>query len=154
MTVVAGTIAISAVSMSRARVKLKELIPRGSHYSIEQVIVQYNDWYNGWANYFQMTNYPSQLKAIEAHARRRMRSRMIGDMGRPRHLVNRLSKMGMKPVTAGKLVYSNKGRWAMSGTILLGRTYSPEWFANRNFSTRSEATLSHWFDIKDWIKLT
>lgn len=154
MTIVAGTLAISAKAMQDARSKIKELIPRGSHLSLEKTIDNYNQWYRGWANYFQMTQYPSQLQAIEAHARRRMRSRIIGDCKRRRHLVNKLVKQGTKRTTAQRAVYSNKGRWALSGTFVMNLAYSLQWFAERGFMTKSEQQLDHWFSVKKWIRLT
>jgi len=47
MTIVKGTIAISAQSMKRARQKVKELTPRGSHMSLEHTIERVNNWYKG-----------------------------------------------------------------------------------------------------------
>ena len=71
MTIVAGTIAISAKSMSRAMDKVRELTPRGTHQSIEQTVETINKWYVGWSAYYSMTQYPKQLSTIEAHVRRR-----------------------------------------------------------------------------------
>ena len=55
MTIIAGTIAISAVSMKRAMAKVKELTPRGAHVSLESAIDRRNKWYVGWSEYYRMT---------------------------------------------------------------------------------------------------
>jgi len=57
--------------------KVKSLIPRGTHLSIEKAMEEINTWFRGWASYFKMTQYPAQLKGIEAHIRRRLRSRIV-----------------------------------------------------------------------------
>ena len=154
MTIVAGTIAISAKSMVRARLKLSELIPRGSHLPIEVTIENYNKWYKGWSNYFKMTNYPSQLHVIEAHARRRMRSRLMGDLKRRKFISRRLRQLGVKPHTADKVVFSNKGRWALSGHAAIHKAYPVKWFTSRGQHTQSNLKLDHWFETSKWIKLT
>ena len=47
--------------------KVKELTPRGTHENLEATIKRINNWYVGWSNYFNMTQYPSQLSMVEAH---------------------------------------------------------------------------------------
>ena len=67
MTIVEGTIAIAKASYDKAMEKVKSLIPRGTHLSIEKAMEEINTWFRGWASYFKMTQYPAQLKGIEAH---------------------------------------------------------------------------------------
>ena len=86
MTIVKGTIAISAQSMKRARQKVKELTPRGTHMSLEHTIERVNSWYKGWSGYYLMTQYPNQLLQIEAHVRRRLRARFVDQQKRRRFL--------------------------------------------------------------------
>ena len=64
MTIIAGTIAISALSMNRAMQKVKELTQRGTHLTLEKTIECINSWYMGWSSYYSMTQYPSQLRWI------------------------------------------------------------------------------------------
>lgn len=74
MTIVEGTRAIAKKTLSRAMKKVKELTPRGTHENLEATIKRINSWYMGWSSYFSMTQYPSQLRTVEAHLRRRLRS--------------------------------------------------------------------------------
>ena len=110
MTIIDGTIAISAVSMKRAMAKVKELTPRGTHLPIEETVKRINQWYIGWSGYYRMTQYPSQLGKIEAHTRRRLRSRIIGQQKRRRHLFRKLVKRNISRAMAARTVFSNKGR--------------------------------------------
>ncbi|MEI6750669.1 MAG: group II intron reverse transcriptase/maturase, partial [Bacteroidota bacterium] len=107
MTIVAGTIAISVLSMNRAMAKVKELTPRGTSLNLETTIKAANCWYVGWANYYGMTQYPSQLFNIEAHMRRRCRSRIVDQQKSKRNLFEKLISRGVSRGLAAKAAYSN-----------------------------------------------
>lgn len=155
MTIIAGAVAISAQAMSRAMVKVKDLTPRGTHQTIEQTMSEINKWYVGWSNYYGMTQYPSQLAAIEAHVRRRIRSRIVGQQKRRRHLFDKLVKRGVPRRQAGKTVFSNRGRWNLSHSRAVERAYPNQWFTETiGQKLASTKKLPHWLDVKIWIKLT
>ncbi len=153
-TIVAATIAISAASLNRAMDRVKELTPRGTSQNIEQTIAKINEWYVGWANYYSMTQYPAQLRKIEAHVRRRLRSRLVDQQKNKRNLVKKLVKRGVPRRLAAKQVYSNRRRWALSHTKALEMAYSNQWFADHGLKVMSDQRLAHWFEINRWIKLT
>ncbi len=155
MTIIAGTVAISAVSMRRAMAKVKELTPRGTHLALESAIARINEWYMGWSGYYRMTQYPSQLARIEAHVRRRLRSRLIDQQKRRRYLFKKLIKRGVRARTASRAVFSNRGRWVLSNTYAVNRGYPNRWFINEmNLRVRTEEHHSHWLSIKTGIKVT
>ena len=76
-TVVKGTIAIAPKALQTAMEKVKALTPRGTRKTLEATLKEINQWYVGWANSFSLTQYPSQLRKIEAHVRRRLRARLV-----------------------------------------------------------------------------
>lgn len=154
MTIVAMTIAISAISLNRAREKVKELTPRGTSQRLEQTIEQINQWYVGWANYYGMTQYPAQLRNIEAHIRRRLRARLVGQQKHKRNLFRKLVKRGVPRTLAAKQVYSNRRRWAMSHVRAVERAYPNIWFTEKGLKTVSDKPQVHWFEINRWVKLT
>jgi RNA-directed DNA polymerase len=155
MTIIADTIAISAVSIKRAMAKVKELTPRGAHLSLESAINRINKWYIGWSEYYRMTQYPSQLMKIEAHVRRRLRSRLVDQQKRRRYLFKKLIKRGAPAGSASKVVFSNKGRWALSNTYAVNRAYPNRWFIHEmNLRVRSEEQHPHWLSIKTGITVT
>jgi group II intron reverse transcriptase/maturase len=155
MTIIAGTIAISVVSMQRAMDKVKQLTPRGTHMELEATIKRINKWYIGWSGYYRMTQYPSQLRKIEAHIRRRLRSRLIDQQKRRRYLFNKLVKCGVSVRLASKTVFSNKGRWALSSTYAAHKAYPNRWFISKmNQKIRSNEKHQHWFSIESVIKVT
>jgi group II intron reverse transcriptase/maturase len=154
MTIIAATIAISAISMNRAMNKVKELTPRGTHHGIEETIGQINRWYVGWANYYSMTQYPTQLGKIEAHIRRRLRARLVDQQKSKRNLFKKLLTRGVPRKLAAKQVFSNRRRWALSHTRAVEKAYPNHWFAQEGLKVMSDRKLAHWFDVRRWIKLT
>lgn len=154
MTVVKGHIAISAKSMKRALTTVKQLTPRGTHLTLEKSIEKINRWYRGWSSYYSMTQYPAQLAKIEAHIRRRLRSRLIDQQKSRRNLFNKLVKHNIPRPLAAKHVFSNNKRWALSRTRAVEKAFSNRWFIkDKGLFIRSNAKLDHWFDIKSWIRL-
>lgn len=154
MTIIHGHLAISVKSMNRAMAKVKALTPRGTHLKLETAMVSINRWYRGWSSYYSMTQYPAQLKKIEAHIRRRLRSRLIDQQKSRRNLFNKVMKRNVPRRLAAKAIFSNDKRWALSHCHAVERAYPNEWFIGvmKQF-IRSNAKLSHWFDVSSWIRL-
>ena len=153
MTIVSGFVAIAPQAIDKAMAKTRELIPRGTSEPIEQTVSRINEWYVGWANYFKMTQYPSQLLAIEAHLRRRLRSRIVSQQKRKRHLYEKLLKRGV-PRRKAAIVYSNRKRWALSHSQAVETGYPNRWFIKTlGLKVASHRNLDHWFPTKTWIKL-
>jgi len=153
-TVVNGTIAIAHKALQTAMGKVKELTSRGTHQTLDATLDKINRWYVGWSNYYSLTYYPSQLKKIEAHIRRRLRSRLVSQQKRKRHLHRKLVKRGVPPKQASKAVFSNNKRWALSNARALTRAYPVSWFTNlKGQAIRSDRQLAHWFEVSQWIRL-
>ena len=154
MTVVKGHIAISTKSLKRAMTTVKTLTPRGTHLTLEKTIDKLNRWYRGWSSYYSMTQYPAQLAKIEAHVRRRLRSRLIDQQKSRRNLFTKLVKRKVPRPLAAKHVFSNHKRWALSHTRAVEKAYPNRWFIkDMGLFIRSNAKLDHWLDLKSWIRL-
>lgn len=155
MTIIEGTVAISRQSMERAMAKVKELTPRGTHLSLEQTMKRINEWYKGWSGYYLMTQYPTQFVKIEAHIRRRLRSRIVDQQKRRRHLFKKLVKRGVSKSLSAKTVYTNNGRWVLSKSYALHKAFPNRWFTDvLGQWLRSTGLLKHWFGVHRWIRLS
>jgi len=153
-TVVNGTIAIAHKALQTAMDKVKALTPRGTHKSLDPTLDKINQWYVGWSNYYSLTNYPSQLHKIEAHIRRRLRSRLVSQQKRKQHLYRNLVKRGVPRKQASKTVFSNNKRWVLSNARAVTRAYPNSWFINlKGQEIRSDRKLAHWFEVSQWIRL-
>ena len=154
MTIVGPTIAISHKALQTAMAKVKELTPRGTHLTLEKTLEEINSWYVGWAGYFEMTYYPSQLKKIEAHIRRRLRSRLVDQQKSKRNLHRKLITRGVSRRQSANAVFSNRKRWALSHTFAVTKAYPVGWFIGEmGQAIRSDRQLPHWFDLRQWISL-
>ena len=154
MTIIDGARVISVASMKRAMQKVKELTPRGTYLTLEKSMKLINTWYKGRSGYYMMTQYPSQLRNIEAHIRRRLRSRFVDQQKKRRHLFKKLIKRGVSPVLA-RAVFSNNGRWITSNIFALTNAYSVEWFIdNAGQWIRSNHRMRDWFSLCQWIRFT
>jgi len=155
MTVIAGTIAISQVSLNRAMQRVKELTPRGTHYTLEKSISEINEWYMGWSGYYRMTQYPSQLAKVEAHVRRRLRARLIYQQKNKRNLFRKLVKHNIPRGLAARTAFSNKGKWELSHSYAMEKAFPNPWFKEKmGLKSRLDKVLPHWFDRSKWIKLS
>jgi group II intron reverse transcriptase/maturase len=153
-TVVNGAIAIAHKALQTAMDKVKTLTPRGTHKTLETTLDEINQWYVGWSNYYSLTYYPSQLKKVEAHIRRRLRSRIVSQQKRKQHLYRKLVKRGVPPKQASKGVFSNNKRWQLSNARAVTIAYPNSWFINlKGQEIRSDRKLDHWFEVSQWISL-
>lgn len=153
-TVVNGVIAIAHKALQAAMSKVEALTPRGTHRTLETTLDEINQWYVGWSTYYGLTCYPSQLRKIEAHIRRRLRSRLVSQQKRRRHLYRKLVKRGVPRRQAAKTVFSQDKRWALSNARAVTRAYPNSWFINlMGQEIRSDRKLAHWFDVSQWICL-
>jgi siroheme synthase (precorrin-2 oxidase/ferrochelatase) len=152
-TVVDGTIAIARKALQTALDKVKALTPRGTDKNLEASLKSINQWYVGWANYFSLSNYPTQLLRIEAHIRRRLRSRLVYQQKRKRFLYRKLVRRGVSGKLAATTVFSNRKSWALSRTLALSKAYPNDWFKRKGQAIRSDQKLAHWFDISQWVSL-
>lgn len=126
-TILAGLITISSASMKMANSKVAELIPRGTHISMEETMDRVNSWYMGWGGYYGVTELPGQLSRIEAHIRRRIRARIVYE----HKGINSLRKTWLKRgVSKGSALrsYNNMGIWAISKSFAMHKAYSNRWF--------------------------
>ena len=133
---------------------MKELTPRGTSSNIESTMERINLWYVGWSNYYSMTQYPSQLAKVEAHVRRRLRSRIVGEQKRKRHLAVKLIARGVPKGQAYRTVYTNRKRWYLSHTKAVEKAFPNAWFITTvGQKIKSDQKLKHWFGPRHWIKL-
>ena len=156
ITIVRGSIAISKKLIKRANGKVRKLTPRNGSDSIENLIEKVNKWLQGWYEYVKITEYPAQIKKIEAHIRRRLRAKLVKQKqkNKRRYLAKFLYRQGIKARHVIKAVYKTGKIWAISKTYAIEQAFTPSWFKEKGLITPSENKLSHWKDLKKWIVLT
>lgn len=145
--------AISSRSMARAYERVRELTPRGTHLPLEKTIARLNSWYVGWSNYYGMTRFPYQLVTLEAHIRRRLRTRLLFEQKRRRNLCAKLVTRGLRRESAARIAFSNNGPWALAGRAGTELAFSNDWFASQGLKTVSDQVQEHWFHIRSKPRL-
>jgi len=137
--------------MAKAMKKVKELTPRGTHMKLEATMTMINRWYRGWSSYYSLTQFPAQFFEIEAHIRRRLRSRIIDQQKSRRNLFNKLMKRGVSRRMAANAVFTNNKRWALSRCNAVERAYPNAFFINElKPFIRSTEKQTHWFSLRRW----
>ena len=145
-------VVISKKSFDRAMAKTKELVKRRTHVPLATQIEKVNQWYQGWANYYSLANYPSHLQTIEAHIRRRFRAQFVRNQKRRRHLAKKFIRQGVSPQLARKTAYSHRKWWALSRTVASHRAWGNDWFRAQGLKTVSDKNRGHWKPLRSWIK--
>lgn len=142
------TVRISRKSMKRAMNKVRELVPRGTHAPIEEGIRRVNEWYRGWAAYYQLTSYPFQLHLIEAHLRRRIRAQFVSNAKRKRTLVRKVRALGVERRHAYRSIYrGDRRRWALSRAQAVEAAWNNSWFRRQGLLDLSNCALPHWYPL-------
>jgi len=101
-----------------------------------------------------MSQYPAQLKYIEAHIRRRLRARIVSQQKKKRNLVAKLIKRGVAKKQAANTVYTNRKTWALSHTKAVEKAFSNRWFSDTlNQIIVTDKKLDFWFGLDVWVKL-
>ena len=151
MTTGNGKKAISKLSLSRAMNKVKALTPRRTHVPWEERLKRFNTWYRGWATYYSMTEFPSQLRKVEAHTRRRFRAQLVRQQKRKRSLYRTLIKRGVGKGLVGYTAYSPRRCWALSHTRAVEQAWGNKWFRQQGLLTFSDRALPHWQPLGVWV---
>lgn len=144
----------SRKSAERVMKRIKELTPRGTHQKLEKTMEAINRWYRGWSSYYSLTQFPSQFENLEAHIRRRLRSRIIDQQKSHRNLFNKLRSRGVSRRMAANFVFTNNTRWALSHCRAVETAYSNKYFIGelKQF-IRSTENRDHWFSLRRWSRL-
>lgn len=136
---------ISKKSLKRAINKTRELVNRSSHLPLEEQLRRVNSWYAGWANYYKLSFFPSQLSYVEGHIRRRFRAQFIANAKRKRTLVSKLISQGAEANLVMRTVYGrNRRRWNLSQTKAAHQAWGNDWFLFQGLKTFSHLELPHW----------
>jgi hypothetical protein len=92
---------------------------------------------------------------IEAHIRRRLRSRLVYQQKRKKPLYHSLVKQGVPRKQAANAVFLNNSRLALSAERAVTRVYPNSWFINlKGQEVRSDQKMARWFEVSQWIRLT
>jgi group II intron reverse transcriptase/maturase len=123
---------LSERSKRRLADKVRELTPRNWGRSLRDCISRLNAYLLGWTGFFCVCT-EAELRTLhntDAHIRRRLRALVLAHWKRRRHIARRLIRLGVRPRTAWRNVYTGrKSLWALSHCPAVDRALDRAWFA-------------------------
>jgi group II intron reverse transcriptase/maturase len=131
---------LSKRSVDRLQTRIRELTPRQWGQSLAACLEGLNAYFRGWMSHFRLLSAAgtSWFRGFESHARRRLRSIIIRQKKRARHLYRHLLSRGVSPRAASGTAFRSRGIWKRSHTPGIERAYPNAWFAERMASLTVE----------------
>jgi len=123
-----GKLVIAKQSILRVQEKLRKLTRRTRGISLEKVITEVNKHLQGWINYFRLTDWPSDLRNLDAWLRRKLRCYRLKQRKRSRSIARFLMSLGVQEHSAWPLAASTKGWWRLSKSIPVHHAMNAAWF--------------------------
>lgn len=106
-----GQLTIAPSSRKRMRKKVRELSRRNRGRSLEDIIIQLNQYLRGWQQYFQYGRNKSWLREMDSWIRRRLRCYRLKQRKRRYSIAKWLQSRGVAEQHAWQLAMSSKGWW-------------------------------------------
>jgi len=125
---------LSERTKRNAMERIRQLTPRNWGNSLASCVTQINAWLRGWHGFFGIASPSEQyvLRAFDAHIRRRLRAIILRHWKRKRTIARRLIKLGGKPKSVWRQVYSgHKSWWALSHTHAVDHCLNRAFFRAR-----------------------
>jgi hypothetical protein len=127
--------------------ELKARTPRNWGQSLDDCIRYVSVLLRDWLGYFGICDeqHLARLGRIDGHLRRRLRAIILRQWKRKRHMVTRLSHMGVPPRLARVDIYvKRRSWWALSEARAVNRGLTNEYFDRRGlFSLRDNWRKHH-----------
>ena len=127
-----GRLVIAKESIKRFKEKVARLTKSTRGRSLEVVIKELNSLIQGWLGYYQLTEYPSQPKALDGWIRRRLRRYILKQKKRNWTIARYLIKLGVEAHSAWNTAKSSKGWWRLANSPALHQALNNAWFDDAN----------------------
>jgi len=123
-----GKLVIAAHSIDRVKDKIRGLTRRNRGVSVAKVISDLNESLRGWINYFRLTEWPSDVRALDSWIRRKLRCYRLKQRKRSFSIAKFLISLGVPAERSWPLATSSKGWWRLSKTPPVHQAMSKVWF--------------------------
>jgi RNA-directed DNA polymerase len=123
-----GKIVIAKHSLERVQDKVRRMTRRNRGSSLETIISELNESLLGWVNYFYLTQWPSQLRALDGWIRRKLRCYRLKQRKHAYPIAKFLMSLGVPACSAWNAAKSGKGWWRLSKSIPLHHAMTNDWF--------------------------
>ena len=128
---------LSERTKRNAMERIRQLTPRNWGSSLVDCILRINAWLRGWHGFFGIASVTEMqmMRKIDAHIRRRLRAIILRHWKRKRTIARRLIKLGGKPSSVWRQIYSgHKSWWALSHTPIVDHCLNRAFFRARGLT--------------------
>jgi RNA-directed DNA polymerase len=125
---------LSERTKRNAMERIRQLTPRNWGSSLDRCIAQIDAWVRGWHGFFGIASVSEMqmMRKLDAHLRRRLRAIILRHWKRKRTIAKRLIKLGGKPKSVWRQIYSGrKSWWALSHTPIVDHCLNRAFFRAR-----------------------
>lgn len=119
---------IAEHSIDRLKGKVRRITRRNRGVSLETVMTELNETLRGLVNYFQLTQWPSQLRRLDGWIKHKLRCYRLKQRKRTWPIAKFLMSLGVPDRSAWNLAKSGKGWWRLSRSIPVHHAMSDDWF--------------------------
>lgn len=126
-----GKIVIAEHSIDRLKEKVRWITKRNRGVSLETVMTELNETLRGWVNYFQLTQWPSQLRRLDEWIKHKLRCYRLKQRKRTWPIAKFLMGLGVPAQSAWTLAKSGKGWWRLSKSVPVHHAMTNAWFEER-----------------------
>lgn len=123
-----GKMVIAEHSLDRVKDKVRTITRRNRGVRLETVIADLNKTLRGWGNYFQLTEWPSQLRSLNSWIHRKVRCYRLKQRKKTWPIAQFLMNLGVPACSAWPLAASGKGWWRLSRSIPVHQAMNNAWF--------------------------
>lgn len=123
-----GKLILAKESVERLKDKIRQITKRNRGKHLMEIVRQLNKLLSGWIGYFKLTEYPSQLKALDGWIRRKLRCYRLKQRKRSWSIAKFLISLGVPAHSAWITAESSKGWWRLSASPALHHAMRKVWF--------------------------
>ena len=96
--------------------------------SFKSIVNDLNEKLRGWANYYRLTEIPSELGNLDKWIRRKLRCYRLKQRKKAQSIIKFLVSLGIPAGSARDIGGSGKGWWRLSKTPQVHKAMNNHWF--------------------------
>jgi RNA-directed DNA polymerase len=123
-----GKLVVASHSVKRVKDKIRVLTYRSRGVSLEKIISELNTILRGWANYFYLTEWPSDFGMLDSWVRRKLRCYRLKQRKKFWAIKSFLMQLGVVETQARTIAASGKGWWPISNWMSVRHAMNNAWF--------------------------
>jgi len=134
-----GKIRISDKARKRFKNKVRELTPRNNGRSMYQVILELNEYLQGWVAYFRIQEFRKILRQLDEFIRSRLRSMQLKKWKKPKKFQRMMMRTGVL-VEEAKRTWIRMNKWQSVKRAVVKFVFNLKWFRRQGLKFLDDHT--------------